>query len=133
VHLKRIEVRWNDQDALGHVNNAVYLNYAEEVRDEWLAATLGPETIGGWLIARIEIDFRSMLSRGDRAAIARCSLLRIGRTSIRTREVLETEGGRLVSESEAVLVACDRRSATPRPLTDEERSLLATELEPAPA
>jgi acyl-CoA thioester hydrolase len=132
VHAKRIEVRWNDQDALGHVNNAVYLNYVEEVRDEWLASTLGPETIGGWLIARIEIDYRSVLSREDVATVARCSLVRIGRTSIRTREVLETESGRLVSESEAVLVACDPATSAPRPLTDEERAALAAELEPAP-
>src|SRR4051794_9755320 len=110
MHAKRIEVRWHDQDALGHVNNAVYLNYAEEVRDEWLARTLGPETIGGWLIARIEIDYRSPLTRADAAAVATCSLVRVGRTSIRTREVLDTESGRRVSESEAVLVAWDAAS-----------------------
>jgi hypothetical protein len=36
VHEKQIEIRWRDQDAYGHVNNAVYLTYLEEVRDEWL-------------------------------------------------------------------------------------------------
>src|SRR5262249_60692295 len=107
--------------------------YAEEVRDEGLAATLGPETIGGWPIARIEIDYRSMLSRADVAALASCSLLSIGRTSIRTHEVLETESGRLVSESEAVLVACDPVTSAPRPLTGAERTLLERELESTPA
>ena len=122
-------MRWNDQDALGHVNNAVYLNYAEEVRDEWLAKTLGPETIGCWLIARIEIDFRSPLTKADGAAIARCSLVRIGNTSIRTRELIASESGRPVSESQAVLVVVDMRTSAPRPLTEEERTLLAPELE----
>ena len=37
---KRIEIRWRDLDAYGHVNNAVYLNYLEEARDEWLNRTL---------------------------------------------------------------------------------------------
>lgn len=129
MHEKRIDVRWNDQDALGHVNNAVYLNYAEEVRDEWLAKILGPETIGGWMIARIEIDYRSALSRADGAATARCSLLQIGTTSIRTREVLTSEDGRLASESEAVLVAIDPQTSAPRPLSAEERERLAPELE----
>src|SRR6266581_272012 len=40
VHEKRIEVRWRDMDAFGHVNNAVYLTYLEEVRDEWLERAL---------------------------------------------------------------------------------------------
>ncbi len=39
---KRIEIRWRDVDAYGHVNNAVYLNYLEEARDAWVQAVLGP-------------------------------------------------------------------------------------------
>ena len=27
MHEKQIEIRWRDQDAYGHVNNAVYLTY----------------------------------------------------------------------------------------------------------
>jgi len=45
VHEKRIEVRWRDVDNYGHVNNAVYLTYLEEVRDEWLARTLRAEDV----------------------------------------------------------------------------------------
>jgi acyl-CoA thioester hydrolase len=30
VHEKRIEIRWRDLDAAGHVNNAVFLTYLEE-------------------------------------------------------------------------------------------------------
>ena len=41
MHEKQIEIRWRDQDAYGHVNNAVYLTYLEEVRDEWLERALG--------------------------------------------------------------------------------------------
>ena len=36
MHEKRIEIRWRDLDAYGHVNNAVYPTYLEECRDEWL-------------------------------------------------------------------------------------------------
>ena len=38
---KRIEIRWRDVDAYGHVNNAVYLNYLEEARDAWVQEVLG--------------------------------------------------------------------------------------------
>jgi acyl-CoA thioester hydrolase len=43
VHQKRIEIRWRDLDAYNHVNNAVYLTYLEEARDEWLERALGRE------------------------------------------------------------------------------------------
>ena len=39
-HEKRIEIRWRDLDALGHVNNAVYATYLEECCDEWAARAL---------------------------------------------------------------------------------------------
>jgi acyl-CoA thioesterase FadM len=35
VHEKRIDLRWRDLDAYGHVNQAVYLTFAEEVLDSW--------------------------------------------------------------------------------------------------
>ena len=36
VHDSRFPVRWGDMDAMGHVNNAVYLRYFETVRIEWM-------------------------------------------------------------------------------------------------
>ena len=43
MHEKRVEIRWSDVDAFGHVNNAVYATYLEECRDEWLDAAIGGE------------------------------------------------------------------------------------------
>ncbi|MGH8770338.1 MAG: acyl-CoA thioesterase, partial [Burkholderiales bacterium] len=34
--VETIEVRWGDMDALGHVNNAVYLRYLEQARISWM-------------------------------------------------------------------------------------------------
>ena len=34
----RVQVRWRDLDALGHVNHVVVLTYLEEGRDAWLEA-----------------------------------------------------------------------------------------------
>ena len=54
VHEKQIEIRWRDQDAYGHVNNAVYLTYLEEVRDEWLERALGEAgDAWGYVTARV--------------------------------------------------------------------------------
>lgn len=40
LHVLQMPVRWGDMDALGHVNNIVYLQYFEQSRIEW-AESLG--------------------------------------------------------------------------------------------
>jgi acyl-CoA thioester hydrolase len=125
VHEKRIEIRWRDLDPANHVNNAVFLTYLEEVRDEWLAERLG----AGWdyLLARVAIDFRREITQADDEVVARCSLARIGTSSVTTREEIYA-GGELAAEAEAVVVVRDRDSGRPRPLDEHER--LALERDP---
>jgi acyl-CoA thioester hydrolase len=126
VHEKEIEIRWRDLDAYGHVNNAVYLTYLEEARDEWLALALGS---GGdawdYVIARVEIDFRRELTQEDDRLVARCGLGSLGTSSVRTREELVTVAGEVAAEAEAVLVARDRDTRRARPLSERERAALA--------
>jgi acyl-CoA thioester hydrolase len=123
VHEKRIEIRWNDLDVYGHVNNAIYLTYLEEVRDEWLGGTLGdPDEIWNWVLARVEIDYRRELALADDVAVASCRLERVGNSSITTREEVRTVDGRLAAEAKSVLVARDRESGRSRPLTAAERA-----------
>ena len=38
-----IQIRWRDLDALGHVNNAVYLTYFELARLAYIRAVLGAD------------------------------------------------------------------------------------------
>jgi acyl-CoA thioester hydrolase len=123
VHEKRIEIRWRDLDAYNHVNNAVYLTYLEEARDEWLERALGDEgDAWGYVLARVAIDFRRELKQEDDEVIATCALARLGSSSVTTREELRTLDGELAAEAEAVLVARDPDSGQTRPLTEAERA-----------
>ena len=129
MHEKQIEIRWRDQDAYGHVNNAVYLTYLEEVRDEWLERALGDAgDAWGYVTARVAIDFRRELTQDDDAIVARLWLTRIGTSSVTTREEIVTVSGELAAEAEAVLVARDTETGRSRPLTDVERAALEREL-----
>jgi acyl-CoA thioester hydrolase len=129
VHEKQIEIRWRDQDAYGHVNNAVYLTYLEEVRDEWLERALGEAgDAWGYVTARVAIDFRRELRQDDDAVIARLWLTRIGTSSLTTREEIVTAAGELAAEAEAVLVARDPETGRSRPLSEPERAALEREL-----
>ena len=125
MHEKRIEIRWRDLDAYNHVNNAVYLTYLEEARDEWLESALGQGGAAwGYVLARVAVDFRRELRQEDDEVIASCALARLGNSSVTTREELRTLDGGLAAEAEAVLVAVDPDSRESRPLSDDERSAL---------
>ena len=129
MHEKRIQLRWRDMDAYGHVNNAVYLNYLEDCRDEWVQKTLG--RVGDtwdFVLARVGINFRSELTLDDREVVVRCRLDGYGRSSVRTREEIRKLDGTVAAESEAVVVPRDPETGKSRPLTDEERAVLDKEL-----
>ena len=127
---ERIRIRWRDMDAYGHVNNAVYLNYLEEVRDRWVQKVLGPVSDDTWhfVLARVAIDFRSELTQDDEEVVVRCRLDSIGRASVRTHEEIVKRDGTLSAGSESVIVPRDPDTGRSRPLTDDERAALEREL-----
>ena len=115
-------------DAYRHVNNAVYLSYLEEVRDEWLERVLGnADSPWDFVLARVAIDYRRELRQEDDLVIARCRLDRIGTSSIRTREELLLLDGTVSAEAEAVLVARIIGEAGSRPLRPAERAAFEAE------
>jgi acyl-CoA thioester hydrolase len=132
VHEKRIEVRWRDVDNYGHVNNAVYLTYLEEVRDEWLARTLrDDEAVWDYVVAHVSIDFRREVTQADDEVTATCAIERIGTSSVRTREHVVLPGGVVAAEASAVLVARDREAGGSRAIAPAERAAFEGDLEPA--
>lgn len=127
---RRIEIRWRDLDAYGHVNNAVYLNYLEEARDAWVQEVLGKVTdTWDFVLARVAVDFKRELTQEDAAVLVRCSLDSFGRSSVRTREEIVKSDGTLSAVAESVIVPRDPKAGSSRPLTDEERSALERELD----
>ena len=127
MHEKLIELRWRDFDAFGHVNNSVYLDYLEEVRDEWLERALGRRgSSWDFVLVRVAVDFREeLLVDRDRSVLVSCRLDRVGRSSVHTREEIRRAGRELAAEAQSVLVARDRGAARARPLSEEERVALA--------
>lgn len=123
LHEKEIEIRWRDLDAFGHVNHIVFLTYLEEVRDEWLGRVLSdPALVWGYVLARVEIDYKRELKLADDAVIARCALERLGTKSVTTTESVFTRDGETAAEAKAVLVARDEETGRSRVISDEERA-----------
>jgi acyl-CoA thioester hydrolase len=127
---KRIEIRWRDVDAYGHVNNAVYFTYLEEARDAWVEKVLGSVSENTWdfVLARVAIDYEAELTLDDGAVIAACRLESIGHSSVRTLEEIRKEDGSISARAAAVVVARDPERGRARRLTDGEREALEAEL-----
>jgi len=124
----RIRVRWADMDAYGHVNNAVYLNYLEEARDQ-LSVEIFGDAAYDIVIAHVGIDFRDEVTQDDGEVIVSSELTGYGRSSVRTREVVTKRDGAVAAEGECVLVARDLETKRSRPLTGEERAMLDATLQ----
>ena len=118
-----VTVRWRDFDALGHVNNAVFLTFLETGRDRFFHALVG-DTFLDLVLVRLEIDFKTEIPMGTDEVLVSCRATGIGRTSMRTQEQILLPGGVVAAVSETVIVARDAATRSSRPWTEEERAIL---------
>jgi acyl-CoA thioester hydrolase len=116
-YVHRDTVRFRDCDAMGHVNNAVYSTFLEEAKIDVLGG------LADFILARVEIDFRSELRAGEEIEVrTRCS--RIGTKSLDLEHEIHADG-RLAAEARSVLVGYDYERGQSVPFSDEVRALLA--------
>ncbi len=54
-----VQVRWNDFDPLGHVNNAVYLTYFEAVRIAYMRHVFRHDNTIPWMMAEVRCRYVS--------------------------------------------------------------------------
>jgi acyl-CoA thioester hydrolase len=127
-HTKRIEIRWRDMDAFGHVNNSVYLTYLEEARDEYYTLLLGP-TVERMVIRRVEVDFLQALTQDDDLVDVDVRITRVGSSSVTTTERIRRTGdGAAAVEATTVMVHTDDARGVAAPLPDVARTTLEDQL-----
>jgi acyl-CoA thioester hydrolase len=125
-------VRWDDLDAMTHVNNAKYLTYAQEARFVWSTAVfssaMNASTLIEMVVARAEVDFVEPIYEGGRFVDVEISVEKIGNSSF---VVLYTIGdeGKVFAKVKTVQVAISLETKKSRPLTDKEREFLTKYLE----
>lgn len=119
----RIEPRWTDLDPVGHVNNTVFLVYAEEARNRYLRAAI-PEAWHSVVVVHNAVDYHSSVEATD-VVLVTSTVESIGRTSLTTLNEIAIEGGRLCATVRAVQVILTHDDRKPRPWTDAERASLS--------
>ncbi|MEN9419118.1 MAG: hypothetical protein RI988_2738 [Pseudomonadota bacterium] len=121
VHEMVVPIRWGDMDAMGHVNNTIYLRYFEIVRLDWVyglgrrvdaGAGEGPVVVNAFVNFLRQLEFPGDIR-------LRHYVANPGRTSVETYVTIERtdEPGVLYAEGGAKMVWTDyaRRSAVPLP------------------
>jgi len=124
-HRASVEVRFGDTDAMGHVNNAVFLTYIESARAAFLQHLGAVQTLEDLaiIVARIEIDFRAPVGFGQDVDISvRAS--RFGGKSFDLDYELRV-GDTVVAEAKSVLVAYDYGTGQAIELPGDWREKLA--------
>lgn len=121
-----VEVRFRDLDALGHVNNAVYLTYLESARIAYWLELQGRSSLEGieMILARAEIDYRSPAYYRERLLVGvRVAALRRSSFTMEFR-IAALPDGRLVADGRKVLVHYDYASRRSSPIPEELRRRL---------
>lgn len=125
-------VRWDDLDAMGHVNNAKYLTLAQEGRFEWsFVQNAQGNNRPGFLemvVAHAEIDFLAPIFEGGIYVDVALWVENIGNSSFTMLYEIKNKE-QLCARVKTVQVAVDESVAKSRPLNDEERAFLQQYLE----
>ena len=130
-----VDVRFADTDAMGHVNNAVYLTYCEMARIRYWTDITGEPIAAGHvgaeslILAGARITYRAPVFHTEQVTVE-TRATHLGRSSFTLEHRLTAcapgSPARLVAVSESVLVRYDYR--TERPVALGDRFLAAIEM-----
>ncbi len=127
LHSLRLQVRWGDMDALGHVNNAEYLRYFEQSRIAWLEG-LGYPVSGvgtGPILAKVSVTYLKPIEYPNEIEI-RLYAGKVGNSSFTLLSdiVNGRDATERFTEGEFVTVWIDYAAAKSMPIPDKLRAIL---------
>jgi acyl-CoA thioester hydrolase len=135
AHRVAVDVRFADTDAMGHVNNAVYLTYCEMARIRyWTDVTgepvhAGHEGAESLILAEARITYRAPVFHTEVVSIeTRATTLGRSSFTLEHRLTAATAGGaaRLVAVSDSVMVRYDYATGRPTPLSADRAAAMET-------
>ena len=125
-------VRWDDLDAMGHVNNDKYLTYAQEARFLWateeFSGAMRETSLIEMVVARAEIDFIEPIYEGGRFVDVEITVSKIGNSSFNMVFSIGDQG-KVFAKVMTVQVVIAPETMKSRPLSDKEREFLTKYLE----
>lgn len=118
-----ITVEPSDIDALGHVNNVVYLRWVQDAAvAHWRHAAL-PEDQEAllWVVTRHEIDYKRPALLGDKIIARTWVGAAVRRAFDRHTQILRASDQKILAQARTVWCPIDRRTGRPTDVRDEVR------------
>jgi acyl-CoA thioester hydrolase len=115
-----IQVRFNDTDMLGHLNNTAYALYAEQARVEFFRSLgMGRITL---ILAHISLDFRKQVTFGDKVYVE-TKVAKLGNSSVTLLQNIFANS-EAAAEVKSVVVLFDYETQQPTAISETLRAKL---------
>ena len=122
-HTLPIQIRFNDVDQMGHVNNAVIMEYFDLGKEVFFQQHGMPPEKGDFtvMIVHFEVDFQSQIRFHDHIHIT-THTEKIGNRSVSViQQVVNTDTGDICATCHTILSGYSRLTQTSAPIPDSLR------------
>ena len=126
-HVVPLQIRFNDVDKFGHVNNSVFFQYYDTTKTDYLSTVckdLDWEHVA-IVVVKIEAEFFSQIKAGNHIA-GRTRVVKIGNKSFHLeQEVFDSDTQELKSRCLSIMVLYDLERQQSMPFPDEWRKAIS--------
>jgi len=127
-HTTPIQLRFNDFDALGHVNNSVYFSFYDLGKTSYFDEVLPDVSISkevGVVIANIQVSFLLPVFPGENVAVE-TAVVEIGNKSFKLlQQLIDLDTNVVKCVAETVMVCFDAKTKSSYPISDGWRKAMA--------
>lgn len=125
--LLTLQVQSDDIDDLNHVNNLVYLRWAQEVAGAHWQSVAPPEAQTGlvWVVMRHEIDYKVAARLGDTVVLQTWVGTAVGVTFERHTRVVRAADGVVLAQARTLWCPVNAQTGRPQRVTAELRAMFS--------
>ena len=127
-HITPIQLRFNDFDALGHVNNSVYLSFFDLGKTSYFMQVLPDVQLNrevGIVIADIHVSFLLPVYPGEKVAVE-TAVVEVGNKSFKLyQQLIDLDTNEVKCICKTVMVCFDAKTKSTRQISPEWRKAIA--------
>ncbi|MBO7140252.1 MAG: acyl-CoA thioesterase [Prevotella sp.] len=127
-HILPLQIRFNDVDKFGHVNNTIYFQFYDTAKTDYIAAVCKGIDWGNLaiMVVKIEAEFMAQI-KADSHIAGRTRVVKIGNKSFHLeQDVIDVDTQEVKSHCISVMVLYDLENQKTIPLPDEWRRAIST-------
>ncbi len=127
MHTTPVQVRFNDVDQMGHVNNAVIMEYFDLGKEAFFSAHGMPPEKGDFtvIVVHYEVDFHSQIRFHDSIHVTTC-IERFGNKSLTMlQQVVNSDSGAVCVTCRTVMSGFRRSTGASATIPEEVKTFLS--------